>query len=230
MINSVYGRSALAPEVEEVTMEWDEDAQDWDWVSEYLDNEDNDAYLPFGMFATAYARARLLENVRACLLQEPGSVIHSDTDSVIHYGPPCAGIEHGEHLGSWGIESVPPIIFEGGFKRYIELTQYPMQSMDDLIGMAAAGIPQQRDHNGVPVGMWVELLDDPKLITCTGIVLGQEHYHIRSGWLRDLYQEHGMDPDDVDTRKLIPENVPGGVILRPRQHQLCDNMVWRLRR
>lgn len=230
MINSVYGRSALAPEVENVSLEWDEDAQDWAWISEYDDNEENDAYLPFGMFATAYARARLLGNALACLEREPDSVIHCDTDSVICYGEPPESVELGDHLGSWGVESRPGIIFEGGFKRYIELKRYPMQNLDDIDGMACAGIPRKKDADGVPIGMWVELLDDPKRITLTGITLGNQHYKIKSDWLRRMYIEHDLDPDDVITMKLIPEKVPGGVILRERQHQLSDNMVWRFRR
>jgi hypothetical protein len=77
--------------------------------------------------------------------------------------------------------------------------------------------------------MWIELLDDPQLIT-TSSVLGHEDYHIKSEWLRRIYEENGMDPDHVNTMKLIPRKVPGGVILEPRQHTLSDNMSWRLRR
>ena len=95
--------------------------------------------------------------------------------------------------------------------------------------MAAAGIPQKNEH-GLPIGMWVELLDDPPLICRTGTILGQEHYRIKSEWLRKMYIEHGKDPDDVNTMKLIPETVPGGTILRERRHQLNDNLIWRLRR
>lgn len=212
-------------------MVYDEEIQDFVWMSEPLEGEDVDAYLPFGLFATAYARAKLLENVKACI-DEYGceSIIHSDTDSVIHYGPPVDRVPHGEHLGTWGIESEPEIIIEGGFKRYIELHHYPMRSFDDFIGSAIAGVPQKKDHNGVPIGMWVEILDEPKIIEKTGYILGQEHYRIESPWLREMYTEHGMDPDDVDTRKLIPVRVQGGTILEPRQHCLNDNMIWRLHR
>ena len=220
----------MAAEGEITTLEWDEELQDYNWVHSPDLNEDNDAYLPFGMFCTAAARRRLLTYVRACLEQNPYSVIHCDTDSVIYYGDECEGIEYGEHLGTWGLESEPATIFEGGFKRYIELANYPMRSLDDLIGMAAAGVPQKFDHQGVPVGMWVELLDDPPLICRTGAILGHEHYRIKSGWLRRIYEEHDMDPDDVNTMKLIPETVPGGTILRERQHTLNDNLIWRLRR
>ena len=229
MINAVYGRSALASEGETTTLEWNEELGDYEWKHEAVDNEDTDAYLPYGMFCTAAARRRLLTHVRACLEAVPYSVIHCDTDSVIFYGNECEGIEYGEHLGTWGLESEPAVIFEGGFKRYIELSRYPMESIDDLIGMAAAGIPQRSEH-GLPIGMWVELLDDPPLICRTGTVLGKEHYRIKSEWLRKMYIEHGKDPDDVNTMKLIPETVPGGTILRERQHQLNDNLIWRLRR
>ena len=49
-------------------------------------------------------------------------------------------------------------------------------------------------------------------------------------WLRALYETHGVDPDDVDTRKLIPVKVPGGWVLEGRQHHLNDNLYWRFRK
>ena len=227
MINSLYGRFALAPETEENKLEYCEDLGDWDWISEDTLNEDSDAYLPYAMFITAYARARLLENVMAVGCE---NVIHCDTDSVIHYGPPSEDVEHGEHLGTWGIESTPKAIYEGGFKRYIEVLNEPIQSPKD-ISMACAGVPQKFDPTGkVPIGMWVELLDDPSRICETGRTLGQTDYHIESDWLRRIYLDNGFDPDHVNTNKLIPETVPGGTILRERQHCLNDMMIYRFRR
>lgn len=230
MINSFYGRTGLAPETANTTLQYSEDLQDYDWHTEYTLEEEHDAYIPYATFCTAWARKTLLDNVRACLDQEPDSVIHSDTDSVIHYGRPCDSIEHGEHLGTWGIESVPPIVLESGFKRYVELKQYPPRCEDDFLGMALAGVPQQRDNDNVPVGMWIEVLDEPVIILIDGYELGQEHYRIISPWLRKIYEEHGLDPDDVDTRKLIPRKVKGGLILEPRTHRLNDNLQWRLKR
>ena len=229
MINSVYGRYALAPETEIVHLAYDEDEDIWRWESEQGINEDNDAYLPFSMFVTAWARKSLLDN---CLAVGCDNVIHCDTDSVIHYGPEAEdtpNVIHGDHVGTWGTESRPLKILEGGFKRYIEIFNEPVRSLKD-IGMACAGVPQKVNNDGVPVGMWIELLDDPTRIFTTGWALGHEHYTIRSEWLRNLYQEHDMNPDDVNTMKLIPEMVPGGVILRERQHKLNDNLQWRLRR
>ena len=157
-------------------------------------------------------------------------MIHCDTDSVIHFGPPSEDVEHGEHLGTWGIESEPVAIYEGGFKRYIEVLRYPIESPKD-ISMACAGVPQKFDPTGkVPVGMWVELLDDPSKICETGRTLGQSDYRIESDWLRRIYIENGYDPDHVNTNKLIPETVPGGTILRERQHCLNDMMIYRFRR
>ena len=104
----------------------------------------------------------------------------------------------------------------------------PIRSLKD-INVTCAGVPQRLNHLGVPIGMWIELLDDPELIT-TASVLGHENYTIKSDWLRKIYIDAGMDPDNVNTMKLIPEKVPGGVILRERQHTLSDNMHWRLRR
>ncbi len=95
--------------------------------------------------------------------------------------------------------------------------------------MACAGVPQRVNHLGVPIGMWVEVIDDPEIIT-TSSVLGHHDYQIKSKWLRDLYTKNGMDPDHVNTMKLIPKKVPGGIILEEREHTLTDNLTYRLRR
>ena len=233
MINSLYGRFALAPETEDNELEYVEELDDWDWISTDTLNEDSDAYLPYAMFITAYARARLLENVMAVGCE---NVIHCDTDSVIHFGPPSEDVEHGEHLGTWGIESEPVAIYEGGFKRYIEVLIPFDQDTEDVnpkkaIAMACAGVPQKFDPTDkVPIGMWVELLDKPERITMEGLELGHADYKIETKWLRKLYIDNGMDPDHVNTFKLIPETVPGGTILRERTHHLNDMMIYRFRR
>ena len=67
--------------------------------------------------------------------------------------------------------------------------------------------------------MQVELLDDPDRIY-DATTLGQEQYRIKSDWLRSLYEDAHMDPDDVDTRKLLPKRVEGGVILVPGTYDL----------
>lgn len=232
MINSFYGRTGLNVTKDEITLEWDEDLDDWNWVTTTLEDEENDSYIPYACFATAWARKKLLDNALRIMRQYgKEALIHMDTDSCIYYGGKCDGIDYGEHLGTWGLESLPPVVIESGFKRYMELQQFPVKSMDDLIGMACAGVPQKWDYDHrYPIDMWVELLDDPEILLIDGYVLGHEHYVIKSDWLRALYQKNGADPDDVDTRKLIPVRVPGGWILEGRQHHLNDNLFWRLRR
>ena len=233
MINSLYGRFALAPETEDNELEFVEELDDWDWISTDTLNEDSDAYLPYAMFITSYARARLLENVMAVGCD---NVIHCDTDSVIHFGEPSEDVEHGEHLGTWGIESRPLEIYEGGFKRYIEILQPFDEDSENVnpkkaVAMACAGVPQKFDPTDkVPIGMWVELLDKPERITMEGLELGHADYKIESKWLRKLYKDNDMDPDHVNTFKLIPETVPGGTILRERTHHLNDMMIYRFRR
>ena len=235
MINAgAYGRFGLAPDGDDTVLVWDEDLHDFDFKSVYNGEAMMDSYIPFAVFVTAWARRHLLDNVCACLREYgPDSVIHCDTDSVIHYGMPVESpkTRHGDHVGTWGIESIPQVIIEAGFKRYVELKQFPMKGMDDLIGMAFAGVPQHWDYDHrYPIGMWVEILDDPAIILQDGCILGHEHYSIRSQWLRDLYEKNGADPDDVDTLKLLPRKVKGGIILEGHTHTLNDNLVWRLRR
>lgn len=226
-MNSGYGRMALARETEDTVLEWDEDFGDYMLHSVPTINDDTENYLPYAMFTTAYARARLLENCRL-LLEEGKTIYHCDTDSVIHSDSENKEMDHGDHLGGWGIECRPIRLYEGGFKRYVEILREPVRDLKD-INITAAGVPQRINHLGVPIGMWIEILDDPALIT-TASVLGHEHYTIQSGWLRKIYIDNGMDPDDVNTMKLIPVKVPGGVILQQRQHTLNDNLYGRFRR
>ena len=235
MINAgAYGRFGLAPDGDDTELQWDDDLGDYDFKSVFNGEAMQDSYVPFAVFVCAWARRHLLDNVHACLMRYGSeSVIHCDTDSVIHYGEPVETpiTPHGEHVGTWGIESTPPVIIEAGFKRYVELKRYPMQGMSDLIGMACAGVPQQYDYTeSYPVGMWVEILDDPTVILEDGRILGSAHYRIKSEWLRSLYLAHGQDPDDVDTLKLLPRKVKGGIILEGHTHTLNDNLIWRLRR
>lgn len=235
MINAgAYGRFGLAPDGDDTVLVWDEDLDDWDFKSVYNGEAMLDSYIPFAVFVCAWARRHLLDNVYACMkAYGPDSVIHCDTDSVIHYGLPVETPKtpHGDHVGTWGIECTPPVIIEAGFKRYIELKRYPMTCMDDLIGMACAGVPQHWDYDHLyPIGCWVEILDDPEIILQDGAVLGHERYAIKSQWLRELYQRYGADPDNVDTLKLLPRKVKGGIILEGHTHTLNDNLIWRLRR
>lgn len=225
-LNALYGRFGLAPETEDVSLQ--PTPEGWyKWVSEFGENGENDAYLPMAMFITSHARRRLLQ---CCEAVGWDNVIHSDTDSVIHFGP-ASPLGHTDALGDWGIEAEPLEIYEGGYKRYIEILRRPVQSLKD-INVACAGVPQKvhRRYPDVPVGMWIELLDDFDRIHAKDYELGHEHYTIRSDWLRRLYESHGLNPDDVNTMKLIARNVPGGKILEESTHRLNDNMTYRLRR
>lgn len=233
MLNSLYGRYALIPDGEETSLEYSWDSKDLEWVTVPKEtSEEMDSYLPVAMFTTAYARARLLEYVRAICAEDKDlkdwAMIHSDTDSVIFLGNRPKGLEYDNGLGTWANETRPVRMYEGGFKRYIEILHEPVRDLDD-IAMAAAGVPQKVNHLGVPVGMWVELLDDPALI-CGKPVLGHHDYVIKSKWLRDMYKAAKMNPDRVNTMKLLPRKVPGGVILDEHTHKLSDNMGLRLRR
>ena len=221
MLNAAYGRFALIQESELIELVEDDETQDLEWLSR-LTVSSNDAYLPMAAFVTAYARLRLMDRVRmVCDTYGADAVIHSDTDSVIYKGKPI-GL-HGKELGDWDIEAQPLRIFEGGFKRYIE------DLGDHHYKMACAGVPQRSHRDGCPQGMWIELLDDPYRIT-GAYTLGSASYKIQSEWLRKKFTDTGRDPDHVNTLKLIPRKVQGGVILEGRQHELSDNMKWRFNR
>ena len=227
-MNSGYGRMALARETEETRLEWDDEIGDYMLSSDPTINDDTENYLPYAMFVTSYARARLLENCLK-LHSEGKEILHCDTDSVIHMGAESDDMDHGDYLGGWGIEGRPIAIYEGGFKRYIEIFGDLETRGLKGINVTCAGVPQRKNHLGVPIGMWVELLDDPELIT-SEFTIGHPDYKIKSEWLRKMYTDNGMDPDHVNTMKLIPKKVPGGIILEQRQHTLNDNLTWRLRR
>ena len=218
MMNGLYGRFGLNTEGENCELVYDEEIKDLTWKRTPA-NIDVENYLPYSMFITAHARRRLLDYVREC---GPENVIHCDTDSVIHYGGKVSGIEYGDELGQWSIECEPKQIWEGGFKRYVEVVTDEIDSINSL-KIAAAGIANQKTDSGLPIGMWIEIWDDPEII-CSNKLLGNREYKIKSEWLRKLYIQEGLNPDCVNTMKLVPKSVNGGAILVERQHKLDDCM------
>ena len=153
------------------------------------------------------------------------SVLHCDTDSVIYLGEPIGG--YGKNLGEWDLESRPDEIYEGGFKRYIEV--FNDREGLDRFNVTCAGVPQPKRADGLPYGMWLELLDDPERIF--GGELGWPHYIIHSAWLRQMYKKAGKNPNDVGTLKLLPRRVHGGVILEGHTHEIdSDGLALRLSR
>ena len=184
------------------------------------------AYLPYAMFVTAWARRELMDRVRLVVdTYGVDSVLHCDTDSVIYLGEPIGG--YGKELGMWDLESRPDGIYEGGFKRYIEV--FTDREGLDCFNVTCAGVPQPKRADGLPYGMWIELLDDPERIF--GGELGHESYTIKSEWLRSMYWEHNKDPGNVNTLKLLPRRVPGGVILEGHTHEIdSDGLALRLSR
>ena len=221
MLNAAYGRFALIPDGEHTELV--EEDGDLRWRCEDEPGEPT-AYLPLALFVTAWARRDLMDRVRKVQsVRGCDSILHCDTDSVIYLGEPIGG--YGKEIGDWDLESQPIAIYEAGFKRYIEFFDY--MGLDGF-GITCAGVPQPKRADGVPYGMWVELLDRPERIM--GGQLGHPHYHIMSEWLRDLYITHGKDPDDVNTLKLLPRKVPGGVILEGHTHELDDGLNIRMSR
>lgn len=227
MMNSCYGRFALNPNMTDAGFIYDDRIDDIVSHEFPMVVDGQNAYLPVGMFVTAHARRRLCDVV---LRVGCANVLHCDTDSCKFFGTPdmVGDLLSDTELGLWKDEGHPIVMIEGGVKRYIKYEAYPPRDMDDL-EFTCAGMPQNKTDDGVPVGMWVEVLDDPMLICADGYVFGQEHYRIKSQWLRDLYIEHGMNPDDVNTMKKLKVNVKGGCILKDTTFTLNDNMRIRSR-
>lgn len=222
ILNSLYGRFGLNPEIEDNYLIYDPVKNDYNWLSMGVTNHDNKAYLPFAMFTTAYAREKLLDYVAMVGVE---NVIHCDTDSVIHFGGKVEGIKYGKELGDWDIERNVVKMWEGGFKRYVEQIDDEITGIRS-INIAAAGVSRKFNDDDVPSGMWVEIIDDPSIITVDQ-ELGSEHYKIKSKWLRDLYIKNNMNPDDVNTMKLIGVIKNGGTIFVERKHKLSDSLIVR---
>ena len=223
MLNAAYGRFALIPDGSTTELVLEDGEPVWRTSEE---KGEPTAYLPYAMFVTAWARRELMDRVRLVVdTYGVDSVLHCDTDSVIYLGEPIGG--YGKELGMWDLESRPDGIYEGGFKRYIEV--FTDREGLECFNVTCDGVPQPKRADGLPYGMWIELLDDPEKIF--GGELGHESYTIKSEWLRSMYWEHNKDPGNVNTLKLLPRRVPGGVILEGHTHEIdSDGLALRLSR
>ena len=223
MLNAAYGRFALIPDGSTTELVLEDGEPVWKTSEE---KGEPTAYLPYAMFVTAWARRELMDRVRLVVdTYGVDSVLHCDTDSVIYLGEPIGG--YGKELGMWDLESRPDEIYEGGFKRYIEV--FNDREGLDKYNVTCAGVPQPKRADGLPYGMWIELLDDPERIF--GGELGHENYMITSDWLQDMYIDAGRDWQHVNTLKLLPRRVHGGVILEGHTHEIdSDGLALRLSR
>ena len=233
MLNAAYGRFALIPDGERTELIMEDG--DLRWHSEE-EKGDPSAYLPYAMFVTAWARRELMDRVRKVTeLRGFESVLHCDTDSVIYVGTPIG--DYGKEIGQWDLESQPSAIYEGGFKRYIEVfDDKPFYETDKTgimkitrYNITCAGVPQPKRADGLPYGMWIELLDKPERIF--GGELGHEEYVIESEWLQDMYIQGHKSWKPTNTLKLLPRRCPGGVILEGHTHEIDgDGLTVRLSR
>ena len=230
MLNAAYGRFALIPDGSTTELVLEDGEPVWKTSEE---KGEPSAYLPFAMFVTAWARRELMDRVRLVVdTYGVDSVLHCDTDSVIYLGEPIGG--YGKELGMWDLESQPDEIYEGGFKRYIEVfNDKPFFDKEEKkitrYNVTCAGVPQPKRADGLPYGMWVELLDKPSRIF--GGELGHADYMITSDWLQDLYIDAKKDWQHVNTLKLLPRRVHGGVILEGHTHEIdSDGLALRLSR
>lgn len=254
MMNSFYGRTGMNPHREQVTLS--DDPEDFfKWLRAEYYEPNIETYIPYAMYVTAWARRQLVVGWEAVGME---NVIHSDTDSIIFFGSGLpAGLEINDlGLDCWGNECPKKgdytdtsieAFYEGGLKRYVEFYHYPPQRVKD-VKITCAGVPNHKyrhaklDADGNPIKvdgktvfdeypnqMGVELYDDPSLIQMDGYELGHEHYMVKSDWLRAEIMANGGNPDDMDTRKLMPKMVKGGKILMPNTYKISDNMRIRLK-
>ena len=205
-LNMPSGRFGLRREADLAYIEWGE-------IKTLKDEDITDSYVPFISAICAYGRQQV---IRALNSVHPDKRYHVDTDSVIAGEMPNVTIS--PDLGDWSLDTYDGIC-EGGMKKYILITgkDYPIK--DFKLKVVCAGVPQRWYHDTVPVGMHVELMDFPDRIYEHG-ELGQEEYRIHSDWLRKLYEDNGMNPDKVDTRKLLPKRLTTGVILKRTTYKL----------
>ena len=206
-LNMPSGRFGLRRESDRVVLE---DGK----IITIPDEDVNDSYVPVISAICAYGRQQV---IRALNTVPPHLRYHVDTDSVIAGAMP--DVEVGPELGKWELE-IYEGIYEGGMKKYIEV-------QDGTLKLTCAGVPKRRKR-GVPVGMHVELFDNPELIFQQA-TLGTPDYKIKSEWLREAYINAGLNPDNVNTLKLLPKRVPGGVILMPSQYDLHKGTGYMVR-
>lgn len=211
-----------------------------------------DGYIPYGAAVCAWARHQVLEGWKAVgyenvLHTDTDSIIFI-SDRIPDALRMTGNIEgtEGSKLDTWGNErpvkykkgenkyevpdtTVIAAILECNKKRYIEFAHWPPTCYDDFIGFASAGIPRpvKTSDNGETyvAGMGVELYDDPMRFLVKGDerrVLGDPHYVIRSGWLREMYIRADKDPDDVNTMKKMRMQCEGGVDLVDKNYDLAD--------
>lgn len=230
LMNSVYGRMAMNPYQYEAEIELDDEGI-YHWKSPKYSkhiSESYKSYVPYSVFVCAWARHQLTD---AWLKVGCENVIHSDTDSIVFMSPSIPDILSvtPNELDTWGNECTDGDIqastikryVEGGVKKYVEWTVLPEEITVDMdfskcVNTALAGIPKEvKVINGVPipVGMWVQVLDNDLIITEDDAELGNQHYFIKSKWLRDRYLKAGLNPDDVNTMKLRTQTVKGGIAL-----------------
>lgn len=222
MLNSVYGRFALKPERLMGGLSLMGGLADWDLE---IIEEDPVAYLPYAIFCTSWARKELLDRAQKAIdAYGVDSIVHMDTDSVFYEGEPLGG--YGKEIGDWDLESTPDIVYEGGLKRYIEV--FEGQPLLKRYNVGCAGVPQPKDARGIPHGMWLELLDDPKRIM-DRTELGQRYYKVKDFELRMILKDAGKDPDRQNTLKLLPRRVKGGVILEGVTHTLSTSADFQMR-
>lgn len=230
MLNSYYGRFGMSPYQDRFDLVYDPVIDDYRSKSiRPKDNEIDDipGYLPVAIWVCAWARWSLCDVI---LTVGCSNVIHCDTDSVVYFGDihDTDILGHTDALGDWK-DDYPGMkwMIEAGVKRYIEFTCDGMpESMSDF-RFTCSGV-NQKIKDGCPIGMWVEILDDPIRLCTDGLVIGHQHYRVESEWLRRIIDEHGYDPDDMNTMKSGPTQlgrIKGGIRFMETTFTMHDNMI-----
>ena len=157
-LNMPSGRFGLRREADLAYIEWGK-------IETIKDEDITDSYVPFISAICAHGRQQV---IRALNTVSPDKRYHVDTDSVIAGEKP--NVPFSAELGDWELDMFDGI-YEGGMKKYIEVTgkDYPLG--DFKLNVVCAGVPQKWYHDKVPIGMHVELLDTPELI-CENYTLG----------------------------------------------------------
>lgn len=195
MLNNLYGKFATNPDVTPKYPVMDEAG-----VVHYVlgpDETRDPIYLPVGEFVTAYARETLIH----AIMHNRERFLYCDTDSMHLLGtePPEGIRTHDTDLCAWKVE--------GTFMhaRHLRAKCY-IWDLNGEVDVTCAGMP-----------------DNVKaMCTFENFHIGLQNYEVDENGCVTFVAAYASDGTPIDTAKLLPRNVVGGVVLERSIYKLRD--------